>query len=466
MYLLLTYNVSAQLHDVAILVHLRGIYESNISLLSLSGGKVFKPIVEVKGIKNGELARLIVLKDYLPGEFVLRFDYKEKNTSSPYPSEKNIYINQQDLELWVNPMFSNKADSTWFQKDETENAAFVLFSSENGKQKEKLGLLQNFLLNYDDQKSKFYKEGITEYEKRRNNYNVWIANRWQQDKSLFVSSLYHFQYVPQIPWEGNETDRMKSLINHYFDGIDFNDPQMVKTSQMNKWMDTYVNLNGQLCTTQALRDSLIPAAGKKAIEKARLGHPLVYGWMVDYFYRGFESNNIPAGMKVLEPYLDDPDCLTTKRLEIEKRLKGMKTLVPGSRAPEIAMNDTEGNKFELSTFYAGTNYLLLIFWSAGCSHCMEMVEKLYPWQQQPEIGEKMKVIAINLDETEPEIKAWEKQLETLKGWKHLHAADGVRSKVAGDYFVLATPVMVLIDAKAKTIVSLPDNPEELKKAIQ
>ncbi len=43
-----------------------------------------------------------------------------------------------------------------------------------------------------------------------------------------------------------------SLINHYFDGIDFNDSLIIKTSDINKWMDNYVNLYGQLSTTVAL----------------------------------------------------------------------------------------------------------------------------------------------------------------------------------------------------------------------
>jgi hypothetical protein len=59
-----------------------------------------------------------MVKSSLPGEFVLRFDYKENKESTPYPSEKYIFINNQDLELWVRPQYCNNADSTWFQPDE------------------------------------------------------------------------------------------------------------------------------------------------------------------------------------------------------------------------------------------------------------------------------------------------------------------------------------------------------------
>ncbi|MCX6234149.1 MAG: thioredoxin-like domain-containing protein [Bacteroidetes bacterium] len=462
----LPFNLYAQVRDVAITIHLRGVYDSKISLLALSVSQTFKPIAEVQGIKNGETTKLSVSKEYLPGEFVLRFDYKETDASTPYPSEKYIFINDQDLELWVSPVYCNNADSTWFQRDERENATFIQFSKENGRQKEKLALLQNFLMNYDDTESKFYQQGINEYEQRRQTYNQWLTTRAQQDKALFVSNLYGFQYVPQIPWKGTETDRIKSLINHYFDGVDFNDSLIIKTSDLNKWMDNYVNLYGQLSTTAALRDSLFPEAGRAAIQKARQGHPLVYGWMVDYFYRGYETNSIPAGMKALEPYLNDPNCRTSKRMEIERRLKGMETLVKGSKAPNIELKDTSGNLFKLNDFNPSSPYILILFWSADCSHCVETADAIFPWQQQSGNTQKISVVAISLDETETEIKVWEQKIGRLDGWKHLRAAEGVRSKVANNYFILATPVMIVLDTKTKDIIAMPNTLNELMTAIK
>ena len=464
--LLIVISLSAQNPERFITIHLRGVYESKISLLSLSKSGTFKPIKEKEGIKNGETAKLSVSKIYLPSEFVLRFDYKEKKSGTPYPSEKYIFISEQDLELWVNPKFCNNPDSSYFQKDERENAAFANFSKENGRQKEKLALLQNFLMNYDEPDSKFYQQGIKEFEIRRQEYNQWLTNKTIQDNALFISHLYFFQYVPGILWKGSETERIYSLIAHYFDNMDFRDPLLVKTSDLNKWMDSYVNLYGQLCTTASLRDSLFPLAGKTAIEKAKQGNRLVYGWIVDYFYKGYETNGIAAGMKVLEPYMNDSTCLTSKRQEITRRLRGMETLVAGSVAPNITMKDTDGNQFDLKTLKTQSKYILILFWSAGCRHCMETVNTLYPWQQQAEMQKKIKVVAISLDETETEIKSYQQTISRLKGWQHLHNAEGVRSKVASNYFVLATPVMVLINAKTKQIVAVPNTLNELVVALK
>jgi thioredoxin-related protein len=255
------------------------------------------------------------------------------------------------------------------------------------------------------------------------------------------------------------------MIEHYFDGMDFKNPQLIRTSYIFKWMDSYVNLYGQLATTTEKRDSLFPLAGKRAIDKARLGDPLIYGWMVDYFYRGYESNAIDAGMKVLQPYLDDPNCMTSKRQEIKRRLEGMQTLVPGSQAHDVIMKDIENKEFDLFKADITTKHILLLFWSAGCSHCVETCDQVYPWQQQAEISKQVSVVAISLDETDTEIDAWKKKWPTYGNWRHLRALDGIRSKQASDYYVLATPVMVLIERATKKIIATPNTLNELKIAL-
>src|SRR4030042_6884806 len=72
---------SIQAQDVTLTIHLRGVYESKISLLPLTGTDVLKPIIIIDSVKNGGTALLKVPDERLPGEFVLRFDYKDKATS-------------------------------------------------------------------------------------------------------------------------------------------------------------------------------------------------------------------------------------------------------------------------------------------------------------------------------------------------------------------------------------------------
>ena len=463
--IILLISESTRSQDVTIIIHLRGVYESKISLLPLSGTNTIKPVTIVDSIKNGETTSIHVSKEYLPGEFVLRFDYKENASSRPYPSEKRIIISSHDLQLWLHPIYCNNADSTWFQKDEIENTTNSQFITENARQMTMLGLLQNFLLNYDDTNSAFYNEGINEYEKRRIVFNQWITSQIKKYRTLFAHSIMYFHYIPKIAWKGTESDRKRSLRNNYFDELDFSNPLLVRTSNMKEWMDGYVNLYGELATSITLRDSLFTYAGKTAIEKARTGHPLVYGWMVDYFFKGYESFNIEKGIKMLEPYLNDPNCLTAKRNEINKRLEGIKTIVPGTIAPNIIMQDSKNLPFELNTYQTGKNYILLLFWSADCSHCIETVDKLYSTYQQPEVQKNLDIVAISVDETATEIQTWQKKIMELNGWTHIRTIEGLRSKAASDYYIMGVPMMILLNAKTKKIVALPENTDQLDKLL-
>jgi thiol-disulfide isomerase/thioredoxin len=235
---------------------------------------------------------------------------------------------------------------------------------------------------------------------------------------------------------------------------------------MKEWMDRYVNLYGELATDIILRDSLFIIAGSKAIERARKGHPLVYGWMVDYFFNGYESFNIELGIQMLQQYLNDPNCLTSKRQAINRRLKGIETLVPGTIAPNIYLHDMINIPFELKAYRSDKPHILLLFWSADCSHCVETVEKLYNLCQMMEEQNRLDVIAISLDETDFEIQIWQQKVKELKGWTHLHADEGLNSKVAEDFYILGVPVMILINSQTKEIIAVPDSTEQLYEFIK
>lgn len=459
-------HVHSKAQDVIVKIHILGVYESKITLLPLVGTNALKPLIEKTGITSGGISVITVPKDRLPGTFVLRFDYKEKESSTPYPSEKYIFINNQNLELWVRPKAISNPDSTYFQKDEKENNLFVSFSTENAKRKQQIGLLQNFLIAYDKPQSNFYTAGIQEYETRRVEYNQWLTSQIDQHKEAFISTIFPFQYVQAIDWKGREADRISSLMSHYFDNMDFKDPLLVKTAELKDWMDKYVNFYGAMSTTIALRDSLFTLAGKRSIEKAKSGHPLVYGWVVDYFYKGYEGFNIPSGIKMLEPYLEDPKCLTSKRIEIEKRLQGIESIRPGIVAPDFSTLDKSGKAVQFLNYKTDSPYKLVLFWSADCQHCKELMEKLYPLYQQIGGKEKMEVFAFSLDFTDTEVKAWEDAKLKLTGWKHSRPKEGINSPEANAYYVLATPVMILVDSKTNKIVDLPDSAEQLEEAIK
>jgi thioredoxin-related protein len=46
------------------------------------------------------------------------------------------------------------------------------------------------------------------------------------------------------------------------------------------------------------------------------------------------------------------------------------------------------------------------------------------------------------------------------------AVEGINSKVANDYFILATPVMILLDSKTKKIISIPSYFSQIEQILK
>ncbi len=449
-----------------VIVTLKEAYDTKITITPFDGLRAVKAIAEVNGLKNGETIKLFIPEQYLPGEFVLRLDYRTNESDTPYPSEKNIFINQQDIELSINPPFINNGDSTQFKEGENENTVYGNFMVENAKKRKQIDLLQQFLMAYDQPQAKFYTIGIKEFEHRRNDYNQWLKDQAKINKNLFVSNLFQFQYIPSIAWGGNEEDRLNQLLKTFFDGIDFNDPIIIRTRELNKKMSDFMGLYGVKATTLEMRDSMFTEAGSVACNIASKGHPKVYGWMVDYFYNGYETYQIDKGMQMLQKHIENPNCLTSKRQQILKRIEGMKTLISGKIAPDFTLNDSENNPFNFHTFHGNATYKLLVFWAADCSHCEELIDNLSKWYAVPENRTLVDIVAVSMDESEVGIQKWKQAILNLKGWNHMHAIKGVNSVVANDYSILSTPVMMLVDSQSNIIKSNPDSVKELTKDLK
>jgi len=460
------FNFHLRAQKITLKINLRGVAESNITLLPLVGANAFKSIVAKEGVRNGTTTSFSVPHSELPGEFVLHFETKEKELSTPSSSERRLFISGQNLELWVNPPFCNNNDSTWFQKGEKENTAYNQFALECGKEKAQISRLQNFIMNNRNSSSTLYQQGLKEYEKRLSQYNRWILAQATLHSDLFVSHTFRFQYLPMLALERNEAGKVQSVLDHYFDGIDFKDPLLLKTANLKEWMDGYVNIYGNMSKTEALRDSLFTLAGKNSIEQARAGNPKIYGWMVDYFYAGYEAFGIRKGMAMLQKYIDDPKCLTSKKQQIIKRVDSMTRLAVGTLAPDFSINGLDGSIFNFHAYKGKAKYKLLLFWSADCEHCQQFIREIKPWYQDAANHQKLDLIALSVDDTEAEVSQWGKTLKDLPGWIHLRAKGGIRSTIANQYAILSTPVMFLVDSQSNRIRALPDNLQQLTKYLE
>ncbi len=462
---LLPFIISAnESSGINLTLHLKGIDEAKVSIIPLTGHSPIEVLILQKSSKG----KTVNIPDiYAPGEFLLKFEFQQEQRSGrPLSNEKMVIIGFQDIELFVNPLHINNPDSTYFQDGEKENTAFLKFMRKNMHNNDILELLYKLLNNYDERHSDFYGQVLVEYERRRKDHNNWVTNEINNNKGLFVSSLFPLYYIPDEDWQGNFKTRQYSKIKDYFSRIDFNDTLLLRSASLQSWMDKYVNMHVDIAESRSQIDSLFVVAGFNAIEKAKKGHPLFYGWMVDYFFKGYESLDIQKGIAMLASYIADENCLTERRQEIERRILGITTLLPGTPAPDFVMKDEVGKEKRFWEYQTTADYKLVLFWSAGCPHCVVSAKQLYRWYSSDENKNKVEVFAISLDESEDEIEDWEKLKVDFKGWNHILAQGGINSREAYSYFILSTPTMFVVDPKTNTISALPSNINELIKVLE
>lgn len=464
--LLLSTGIFAQ-QQPSLIIKLRGIAVTNITVTPVQTGGTALPAVAIKvGAANGETVRLNIDKSALPGEFVVRYDYKVKPTDNPYPAEQTIIIGTQPVEMSVSPVYSNNKDSVFFNSNETENTLLARFRKDNAAKRQPLTALQGFLLGYDDKSTALYTNGQSTYEQRRNNYNEWLQQLTKLNKNSFASNAFGFERIAVMDFNATDSVKLRNAITHYFDGVDLSSSTIVRSSQLSKFIDGYVKMNAQFLKKDSQRDSLFTAIAIAAMEKAKAGSPEVYGFMADYFYRGFEKNAMSEPMKALEPYISDPRCLTADRQQINIRLAGLKSLAIGTAAPNFELVDSStGKTTAFKDYTAGGKYKLLLFWSASCSHCTDLAAQLYPYSNQPSIKGLVDVVAFSIDESPFEIGLWKTKEAEMPSWRHQRGNHGLSSKAAQQYFVLSTPTMVLVDANTNKIAALPTTFAELKNKL-
>ncbi len=460
--LILTISCQSQdTQDKTVSVHLRGVPVANISLMPLTGVSAYKPIKVYDQIKGGQSVVFSINKNMIPGDFRLQFEYIDLKSGQPTSSEQRVFVNKQNVSLNINPMFTNVSDSIIIARTDKENIVYQNFIAKNQSFKENLGLIQLVLTKYDDKTSDFYKTGINEYKKKSKQHTDWIDQQIAKHKDLFVSHAFIFQKMPYTDFTLDNKARKNAMLENYIDIIDYKDTFIIHTFDYRLWLDNYVNMHLDRHFSFAQTDSALTMAGKKIIEKSKAGHPVVYGRMIDYFFEGYESMGLEVGIKMLSEYANDPKCIATKKHSILKRIEGLEHIKIGTIAPNFSITDIENNVLNFHNFGKLKPFKLLMIWSADCEHCQDIIKQLYPYYSNTPVNSKFDVLAVSIDATETEIPVWENKIKELPKWRHAIEKGGLLSTVAKKYYVVSTPVMVIIDTKTNEIVSLPETARDI-----
>lgn len=437
-----------------------GIHSTNVAVYPTYGYSVLHSMAQVASVQRNQTVLMDISSSILPGEFIIRYDYRVRETDSSYPSEQRIMIGVEGVSFEIDPTRASEMTSIRWRSGSLENLTWDDFLMKRRAWQAKLVPIRKWLEAEDNTRSKIYKIGCKEFEQRRRSYHRWLDSFRTRHSELFVSHLMPFASEPPLARKGNPIPiPPKALLSK----LDLRDSLIVRSSVMYTFFNTYLS---SLSSKDIPEDSIrvrIHRVASEILDLSKYGHPTVRGWIVDYLYDGFLASGMDSSIPMLAPMIKDLGSYSRRSVEIFRKTMAMGRVAIGLKVPDFIVPAEGQTPIPLSSLLSQRQRTLLLFWSVTCPHCTQLVDSLVPYSQDPKLQERLQVIAISIDRSDADAVIWGHARQKSGNWTHAICREGVNSDQARLFGVLATPMMFLLAGKEGIIEAMPDSFTQLKQ---
>ncbi len=320
-------------------------------LLSIRGS-----VMEVEDSMHSENGRFLFIADsILPtGEYLI-FWGDDNFLPVLIAGEKYIEIKADELEPSLMPQAIASA----------ENEVYYLFKNIEYKIDSLIYLGDYYYQENQFEKLSDLQEKISIFEKKAMQVADSIIKVFPKSFALKVfrasipPDFYLYQRKNPDHGYANETEYLQ---RHYFDNIDKNDSNLVRTGVIYDACSFYIrNL-----TKEKNTDGYIKAANF-VISNFAINNTQ-FDYVIELLLNTFESANMgDVYIYLFDTYLET--CHDGIPSEKERKALAFKNLKKGTNSPKLIGTDRNGNKHTLSD-YKG-KVVVLMFWASTCPHCEE-----------------------------------------------------------------------------------------------
>ena len=381
----------------------------------------------------------------------------------PKGSAKGMYrlvFNQKTMD-YIDLLFLNQSFEIHFDPTKPDQNPVFINSNSNkdyfskgaiiAKKQQKLDSLQ--VVYFQENEAKELKKIRKRYQETKAQLDNYLAAFYRAEKNSIVKDLIkaNTRIQPKEPIK-NPEEYLPFIKKHYFDTIDFNNPNLIYSSILiDKVMDFvfYLTVSNDVETQNKLY--------KEAVQDVlqRIDNPKLKTGFIEALIQSFaRDENIILTDYLFTHFYDKLATSYQKKDFKQSILKELRTAV-GRIAGEITWE--ENKKTMRLSDLKDHEYYILVFWSSSCPHCLKELPKLHEFTKDKK---NIKVIAIGL-ETKESRGSWKSETYYYPEFTHIVGLGKWESPIARTYNVYSTPNYFVLDA-TKRIIAKPYEVVDLK----
>lgn len=415
-------------------------------------------------VKNNNTAYLYSIKG---NNFFFVDSIKKSREDFTFPERdtlaSGLYRLRFNDDTWLDFIYDKKEEFSDFENSSSilesqSNKIYYQFLEYNNTYKIKSELLRYILYKYPE-RGDYYQLTVNELEKLNYNYLKFTTIDSQEKPNSFVARYIKSSQLSTFNPSFTYIEQQEYLHANALNKTDFHDSELIRSDCFTNKVIEYLNYFKNPQLPKHILEKKFIIAVDSILTKAKV-NDMVYKHIIEYLLEGFEQYGFT---NILEHIINNHVikgnlCLSNKiGLMVNRRIHQSKQLSPGKAAPPISLRNENGKLIDLEKL--DFQKLLIIFYTSSCSHCVELIPKIYEIYKE---YSSLTVAAISLDENQRE---WHDFiLSNNLDWLNLSDLKGWESPVAKAYFVYGTPTMFFIDNKYR-IINIPKNITEIKKEL-
>ena len=303
--------------------------------------------------------------------------------------------------------------------------------------------------------------------------------------SVFLNATLDIE-VPEAPKDedGNLVDSAwsyKYYRNHYFDNFDYTDARLLRTPLYENKLMNYMNK-----VIPQIPDTIIAEVDKIILNVEQ--DSALFRYVLITLFNHYGKSKI-MGMESVQVfiaekhYIDKAWWSADKYIEdLKERVKAMKPTLLGNIAPDIQLRFVPSDHFKkalqvdsLRSYpHAGmffnisdikSDYTVLVFWEATCSHCKTAVPELHQLYQDSLSHMGVKIIAISTLFNEDGKEKWTDFVNEHELYEWINAWNPYDYQYKLTYDIRSTPQIFILN-KEKEIIAKRIGEDQILEVIE